>query len=154
VPLVLFVEHSTIVIATLLSDIYRLAEECFETLEELEANKRHLNNKAAINVRLASQFVRCIQIQTNEYARSIEKGRRVKYPSFSDLVSTIIMVQFLAPPLPQKVDDQFFPVPQAHQHLLASTVGVHAGIPHHPLTHEPEAQRLVITRAHTNCGKL
>ena len=52
--LVLFVDQYTVVIATLLSDTHGLAEECFETLEELKANKRHLNNKATTNVRLAS----------------------------------------------------------------------------------------------------
>ena len=106
VPITLFVEHYTILMATLLPDQHDVSKELFETLEELEQNKRHINAKAGDDIKFASQFICSIQIQMNKYARSVERGRRVKYPTFSTIVSALLTNQFLSPPLPAKIKQQ------------------------------------------------
>ena len=108
VPITLFVENFIVVMATLLHDQHGVTEELFETLEELEQNKRHLNAIANDKIRFASQFIRTIQIQMNEYACSVEKGRRIKYPTFSTIVLVVLIDQLLPPPLPEKLEQQLF----------------------------------------------
>ena len=65
-------------------------------------------NAQAGEVKFTSQFVRTTQIQMNEYARSIENGRKVKYPTFSTVVSAVLTDQFLRSPLPTKLEQQLF----------------------------------------------
>ena len=59
--MILFVEHYTVVMTTLLYDTHGVPEELFETIDKLEQNKRHLNAKA-VELKFSSQFVRTIQI--------------------------------------------------------------------------------------------
>ena len=107
IPITLFAEHCTVVMTILVHNTHSVPKEIFETLEELEQNKHHLNSKAG-EVIFASQFVRTIQIQMNDYARSVERERRFKYPTLNTVVSAVLTDQFLPPPLPAKIEQQLF----------------------------------------------
>ena len=72
--LMLFFEHFTVVCATLLPDTHPLPEGCFILLEEANFNKKELNEKIKRNPKLATQMLRVVQIQTNMYAKAVERG--------------------------------------------------------------------------------
>jgi len=107
----LFVEHYILVMATLLVDMHGITEELFETLEELEANKRHMNARASDNIRFAFPFVHSIQIQINAYALLVKRGRRIKYPIFSTIVPSVLIDEYLLTPLPENLEQHLFPRP-------------------------------------------
>ena len=109
-------------------------------------------NAQAGEVKFTSQFVRTTQIQMNKYARSIENGRRVKYPTFSTVVLAVLTDQFLPPPFLQISNSSFLVESQAGRRLLALTSGERQE--HHPVQKEVAGApvRSTITHAPTSRG--
>ena len=107
--LILFLEHFTVVCATLLQDEHPLPEVCFILLEEANLNKKELNEKLKKNAKLATQMLRIVQIQTSLYTKSVGRGRRIIYPTFSSVIFNILLDQFLALVFPGPFNLQFAP---------------------------------------------
>ena len=103
----LFIEHYTVVCATVLKESYPLVEHCFILLQEATESKKDLNEKLKKNDTLAAELVQAIQIQTNIYCKSVERGRYTVYPTFGNLIFTILADQFFPPTLPGPVLLQF-----------------------------------------------
>ena len=98
--LMLFVKNFTVVCATVLQEIHPIAEHCFILLQEATENKKELNEQLKKKDTLAAELVRTIQIQTNIYCKSIERGRFTVYPTFGNFIFTISTDQFFPPTLP------------------------------------------------------
>ena len=107
--LMLFIEHFTVMCATLLLDNHPLPEVCFISIEEMNGNKKEMNDKLKKNQKLATQMLRVMQIQTNLYAKSVERGKQIVYPTFSTMVFSILSDQFMYPILPGPLSLQFAP---------------------------------------------
>jgi len=105
--LILFLQHFTVVCTTLLPDEHLLTEVCFILLEKANINKKELNEKLKKNVKLATQMLRIVQIQTNLYSKSVERGKRIIFPTFSLMVFNILFDQFFVPVLPGPLSLQF-----------------------------------------------
>jgi len=67
--MMLFLKHFTVVCATLLPDEHPLPEACFILLKKANTNKKELNEKLKKHVKLATQMLRIVQIQTNLYTK-------------------------------------------------------------------------------------
>ena len=104
IPVTLFLEHYALVIATILPDGHGVIKELLETLDELKANKRHINAQAESNKKFASQIILTVQIQMNKFAWLVERGHRTNYPTFSTIVLAVMTDQFLPPPLSAKLE--------------------------------------------------
>mmetsp|Transcript_36229 Transcript_36229/g.71325 ORF Transcript_36229/g.71325 Transcript_36229/m.71325 type:complete len:111 (-) Transcript_36229:975-1307(-) len=98
--LMLFLEHFTVVCSTLLPDDHPLPEVCFTLLEDANTNKKELNEKLKKNIKFAMHMLLVIQIQTNLYAKFVERGKRIVYPTFSNMIFSILLDQFIEPVLP------------------------------------------------------
>ena len=107
--LLIFLEHFTVVCATLLSDRHPLVEQCFIFLQEATENKKDNKEKLKKRETLAAELVSAVQIQTNIYCKSVERGQRTVYPTFRDLIFKVMSDQFLPPQLPSPICLQFTP---------------------------------------------
>ena len=54
-------------------------------------------------------MLRVMKIQTNLYANSVERGKWIVYPTFSNMVFSILSDQFIKPVLPGPLSMQFAP---------------------------------------------
>ena len=64
----------------------------------------------------------------NKYVCSAERGRQVKYPTFSTIVSVVLINQLLLPPLSAKIEQQLFiRTPGRAAPASASSLGTPSG---------------------------
>ena len=103
------VAHNAVVSTTLQADEHGVTEQWFLSLKALGDNKSELNYKFRENKSLPTQFLWCCQIQINEYAKSVENNRRIRYPTFSTLLHSILTELFLPPILPPTLRLQLDP---------------------------------------------
>ena len=119
------VAHNAVVSATLQADEHGVTEQWFLSLEASGDNKSELNYKFRENKSLPTQFLLCCKVQINEYAKSVENNRRIRFPTFSTLIHSILTEQFLPQNLPPALRLQLDPrqAPQPAPQIPGAQVG-------------------------------